>query len=336
MAKLNKTYNFLIRSVILLLTLYYLYQQLFLKHNFSTFTNHFDRFTSYRIFWLFLFIVVLLIPINLLLEAYKWKHLMAKMEQIKLSQALKAVLAGISVSMFMPNRVGDYLGRVFILKKADRVQATLATILGSAAQLISTLLFGILSLIIFLPHWLDLSLSINQWAYVGILFSALLVMFLIVFAYLNFSAFTLIVQRLSGRAYQRIAHYAEVFFWYSAAELLNILLISLLRYLIFSFQFYLLLRMFQIPVDYFHAMVLIGLVYIIMTIIPTIALSEMGVRGSVSLYVFHLYFNGQTLSETFSQQVVTASSVLWLFNLAIPAFIGVFFIFKMNFFRKNS
>jgi hypothetical protein len=336
MAKLNKTYNFLIRSVILLLTFYYLYQQLFLKHNFSTFTDNFHRFISYKGFWLYLFLVVLLIPLNLLLETYKWKLLMAKMEAISLLQAVKGVLAGISVSMFMPNRVGDYLGRVFILKKADRVQATLATILGSAAQLITTLLFGTIALVIFLPHWLDLSFSINQWAYLGIIIGAFLIMLFVVFAYLNFSTFTLIIQRLSGRAYKRIAHYAEVFSWYQAGELFYMLIISIFRYLIFSFQFYLLLKMFQIHIDYFHAMVLIGLVYFIMTIIPTIALSEIGVRGSVSLYVFSLYFEGQTLSETFNQQIVTASSVLWLFNLAIPAVLGVVFIFKMNFFRKNT
>ncbi len=334
MAKLNKTYNFLIRTTIFLLTLYYLYEQLFKKHNLNDFVNNFHEVVSNKDFWLLLLVVLFLIPVNLLLESYKWQILMAKMEKVSLLQALKAVLAGISVSMFMPNRIGDYLGRVFILKKADRVQATLSTILGSAAQLVSTLLFGTIALVIFIPHWLDLKVNLNQWAYLGLILGAVSLVFFMIFAYLNFSAFTVIIQKLSGRTYQKIARYAIVFSWYKAKELLRVLLISLLRYLVFSFQFFLLFKMLQIPINYYHAMVLIGLIYLIMTIIPTVALAEIGVRGSVSLYVFSLYFGSSAMTESINQQIVTASSALWFFNLALPALLGVIFIFKLNFFRK--
>jgi len=336
MAKLNKTYNFLIRIGILLFTLYYLYEQLFNKHNLQEFVKDLHSVTRYKGFWILLGLVLLLLPINLLLESYKWQKLMAKMEKISLMQAFKAVSAGISVSMFMPNRVGDYLGRVFILKKADRVQATLATVLGSAAQLLSTLLFGAAAIIIFLPRWMDISISINRWAYAGLVFGIVMLASGMVFAYLNFSAFTWILQKLSGRAYDKIAHYAIVFSWYNVKELLLVLLISLLRYLVFSFQFYILLRIFQIPIDYYHAMVLIGLIYLIMTIIPTIALSEVGVRGSASLYVFSWYFGVAAMTENLNQQIVTASTALWFINLGFPALLGVLFVFKLKFFRKTT
>lgn len=335
MAKLNKTYNFLIRTVILLFTLFYLYEQLFKKHNLHDFSRNIQDVVNFKGFWFFLLMVLLLIPINLLLESYKWQLLIAKMEKINLWQSFRAVLTGISVSMFLPNRVGDYLGRVFILKKADRLQATMATVLGSVAQLLTTLLFGAVSLIIFLPHWLNSSNSLNNWTYVGLVFSIVVLAFLLVFSFLNFSAFTYVLQKLSGRAYKRIARYAVVFSWYKANELLKILVISILRYLVFSFQFYLLLRILQVPVNYLQAMVIIGLIYLLMTIIPTIALSEVGVRGSVSLYVFGLFFGTAVMSENLNQQIVTASSALWLFNLALPALLGALFIYRLNFFRNT-
>ncbi|MBE0649244.1 MAG: flippase-like domain-containing protein [Bacteroidales bacterium] len=335
MAKLNKTYNILIRLGILVLTLYFLYDQLFYKHNLLVLWENFRTLAGQRNFQILTLLVLLLIPVNLLLESYKWKLLIAKLEQVSLWNALKAVLAGISVSMFMPNRVGDYLGRVFILKNANRIQATLITMLGSMAQYITTLLFGIVALLIFIRKWLIQYHLMNGLAYSGVILTALFAITVMVFAYLNFSAFSIIIKRISGRVYYRIERYVDIFAWYKSPLLLNVLFISIFRYFVFSFQFFILFRMFGIKISYVEAMIIISTIYLIMSIIPTIALSELGVRGSVSLYVFGLYYGGTKLSDYVMEQVVAASSVLWFINLAIPALLGVIFIFKLKFFRNN-
>ena len=116
---------------------------------------------------------------------------------------------------------------------------------------------------------------------------------------------------------------------------MNVLFISIGRYFIFSFQFFILFMMLGIRISYPEAMVVISAIYLVMSIIPSIALSDLVVRGSVSLYVFGLYFSGAILSDYVMEQVVAASSVLWFLNLAIPAILGVFFIFKLKFFRNN-
>lgn len=335
MAKLNKTYNIIIRLAILVFTFYFLYEQLFYKHDLSSFLKSIEAVTMAKNFGVLSVIVVLLLPVNLLLESRKWQFLMQKLEKVSMMGAFKAVLAGISVSVFLPNRVGDYLGRVFILKKADRLQATLATILGSMAQLLTTVLFGLLSAAFFLDHWINQDNSLNRWIFAGLLFSIVMVSAILVFAFLNFSVFSVLLKKTSGRAYKKIAHYAEVFSWYSARELFYVLWISVLRYLIFSMQFFLLLRIFQIHIGYLHAMMVIGFIYLLMSIIPTIALSEIGVRGSVSIYAFGLFF-GTTIPGALAGQIVAASSALWLLNLALPSLSGLFFIFKLRFFRNNK
>jgi uncharacterized membrane protein YbhN (UPF0104 family) len=277
----------------------------------------------------------LLLPVNLFLEIAKWKFLIDKLEKVTYWSATKAVLTGISVSMFMPNRVGDYLGRVFVLKEADRLQAVLSTIIGSIAQLITTILFGSVSVLIIFPRYYNLNEQLNIWFYIGIVLAVLIMLFIIVFAYLNFASFSDTIKRISGRSYKRIRKYAKVFSWYSISDLMRVLVISILRYLVFSFQFFLLLRAFGVEIPYFVAIVLIGLVYLFMTVIPTIALTELGVRGSVSLLIFALYFEPlKAWSQQTSLAVVSSTTLLWLINLAFPALLGIIFVYSLRFFRK--
>ncbi len=262
---------------------------------------------------------------------------MRKLERISIYTALKGVLAGISVSMIMPNRIGDYLGRVFILKKADRFQAVLATILGSLAQLLTTIIIGLIGVILFIPDYFNINIVLNYWIYIGIIMGVVITIVVLVFFYLNFSVFSVIIKKISGKYYDKIQRYSNVFSWYNQKELMNVLLLSIFRYLIFSMQFYLLLKVFGVGIDYPVAMMLISIVYLVMAIIPTVALTEIGVRGSVSLYIFKQYFD--TLDKwqpEVSLGVLSASSFLWLCNLILPAILGAGFVFSLKFFRKSN
>ena len=82
---------------------------------------------------------------------------------------------------------------------------------------------------------------------------------------------------------------------------------------------------------------LIAVIYIFMAIIPTIALTEIGVRGSVSLYVFQHHIEALGIwSPEIAVGVVSASSLLWIFNLVFPAIVGTIFVFSLRFFRKSN
>ena len=334
-AKLHKTYNIVIKLVVVIITILFLYNQFFLKEDVSALFLTLTKISTGVFSNIWLLIVALLIPVNLLLESIKWKYLISKLEPVSLLNSFKAVLAGISVSMIMPNRVGDYLGRVFILKKADRLQAILSTVLGSFAQLITTLLFGLIALIFYYTEYISINNSLNFWVYIGFIIVVIAMVFIMIFAYLNFSVFSIILKRISGKYYLKIAKYAEVFSWYNQKELFNVLMLSIIRYLVFSFQFYLLLQFFEVSVNYFEAMMLIAVVYFFMTIIPTIALTEIGVRGSVSLFIFQHHFETFGIwSPQLALGVITASSLLWLANVVLPAAIGTIFVFSLKFFRK--
>jgi len=335
--KLSKTYNLFIRLAIILLTFGFLYDQIFFRKNLQEIIQYIPTVSGTHGLYMNLIFAILLIPVNQYLEIVKWKYLIDKLEKVSIWTATKAVLTGISVSMFMPNRMGDYLGRVFVLKHANRLQATLITLLGSMAQLLITLVYGFLAVLFFYPWYYDMGEELNVWVYSGLVLFILVTTIVLVFAYLNFAGFSDILKRISGRFYNRIKKYSEVFSWYTVKNLLLVLLLSALRYVVFSFQFYLLLKVFDIPVNYYAAIILIGLVYLLMTLIPTIALSELGVRGSVSLFVFSLYLQPLEMwSDDTGFGVVTAASVLWLMNLALPALFGLIFVYSLRFFRYGN
>jgi len=321
---------------IIILSTYFLYDQIFYRKDISSLWDTLSSFSKNHRFYLYLSITVALIPVNMALETVKWRFLISKLEKVPFWSAFKAVLTGVAVSMFMPNRLGDYFGRVFILKKADRFQAVLSTLLGSMAQLISTLLFGFAAIALLVPRFYNLT-DLTLWIYIGLLFLISITAFTLVFAYIEFAAFSDLLKRVTGREYNRIKKYAQVFSWYSSSDLWKILLLSISRYFIFSFQFFLLLKIFSLQINYFDAMMLIGMVYLLMAIIPTIALTEIGIRGSVSIYVFKTWMeiSGQW-SDASSLGVISASSTLWLLNLAIPALFGVLFVFNLKFFRKKT
>ena len=164
-----------------------------------------------------------------------------------------------------------------------------------------------------------------QYNLIGVLMVGLCVVLIILF--LNTRLLTTILNWLPIP--EKYRHYAEVFQYHSSATLWKVFLASLGRYLIFTFQFFLLLRIFQVDVDFANALMMISMTYFVMTAVPTIAITELGVRGSIAVYFLGMLSNNVS-------SIFTASSMLWLINLAIPALIGVMFIFQLRFFRKSD
>jgi hypothetical protein len=148
--KLNKTYNFLLRFAIISASYGYIAYQLFYNDNYKQTYNLFKIVNQNKFAYLFLLFIIVLMCINWSIEALKWRYLIRKIEQISFAKALKAILAGLSVSTFTPNRIGEFLGRVFILQKANPWKAIFISILCSMSQLMITLLIGSISISVYI------------------------------------------------------------------------------------------------------------------------------------------------------------------------------------------
>ena len=274
--------------------------------------------------------------LNWSIEAAKWKYLIGKVEQVSFGKALQAVLTGISVSSFIPNRVGEFFGRVFILKTASRIEGILITFVGSISQLLITILAGSLGLMVFIPQYLS-STGMGHGYLLHILMALIITLDLILLAlFFKISILNALKDRILRKRFKWFRKFFRVFGFFRNCEMSMAIFLSASRYLVFSTQYYMLLQLFNVSLPYPDALMLISIIYLILTVIPTVALTELGVRGSVALYIFGLYYgNYFPLAGDLSIGIFAASTILWVINLALPALVGTVFIFRLQFFRKT-
>jgi len=272
-----------------------------------------------------IFIVVLMMFINWMLESLKWKFMIRKIEAISFFTSFRAIFSGITVSSFTPNRIGEYGGRVFCLEKSDRIQAVFITILCSMAQLLTTIIFGSFAFFILHEQFLE-----DQYFIIEISRFSLLVLFvlniLFVLAYFNVAFLINFLWKFSFFNFLR--QYINVISLFNFKDLLVTFLYSVFRYLVFSIQFLILLHVFNVDISLYDAILSIMLVFFFITLTPTITIAEIGVRGSMALLVF-LKFSTNVIG------ILSSTFLLWIINLIIPAIIGSFFIFSLKFFRKS-
>ena len=69
------------------------------------------------------------------------------------------------------------------------------------------------------------------------------------------------------------------------------------------------------------------LIFFFITVTPTITIAEIGVRGSVAIFVLGLFSSND-------MGILSATTILWLINLILPAIIGSFFVFSLKIFRS--
>lgn len=322
----RKSINLVIKISVVFLSLYFLYAKL--RGNPDI--QHFDKDYLLNLIYdnqLGLILVSFMMFLNWLVEAIKWRILIDKIEKISILRALRAVFSGITVSTFTPNRIGEYAGRVFCLEQANRIQAALITVLGSMTQLFTTILFGSIGILFLTKHqdWFNTS---YPFFYNNIFWISLAIIFVNLFLFYLYLNLAIITEKLKSLSwFDRIKDYIVVFKYYTQRELLKILGFSILRYIIFTTQFFILLRLFDVSISYHDAIILISVMLFVLTFIPTIGITEISTRGYLAVLLIGILSNNEL-------GILAATIVLWIINLIIPAFIGTLFIFTLKFFRN--
>ncbi len=264
-------------------------------------------------------VAILLMPVNWFIETVKWRFLIQKIEKTSFVKAFKAVLSGISFALISPNRIGELAGRVFILKKENRGKAVFITAVGSLSQMLITLIVGIffgLFALFFFSEKLQV-ISSEQLFYLKIVSLASVVFGLLFLFNLKYS----VVFLKKIRVKNKFIKYIEIVSEYSTTELLKVLLFSFLRYLIFSFQFILLLYFFDVKIPVTEAFTGIALTYLLSSLVPVLSILEIGIRGTAAILFLGMF------SENIPG-ILSAVAVLWFINLAVPAIIGTVIFYR--------
>ncbi|MBQ6083204.1 MAG: flippase-like domain-containing protein [Bacteroidales bacterium] len=270
-------------------------------------------------------LALVLMPLNMALETQKWQKSILPIEKIPFRKAYMAIFTGITAGMMFPNRTGDFLGRIFILENGNRIKAAMLTFVGNIAQMLVTVSLGCLA-------WVFFCKGAGQF-YAGAI--SLIVLILGFLFYFNIKTLIYFKRLIPKKWRPRVENYMEIFDSFSKKDLFRILLLAIAKYIVYSFQFVLLIWAFNVPLYYFEAMISIMFTYLLMTVIPFITITEIAVRGSVCIFVFEKWLSIMGISTSFSMMVFSASTMLWFYNLAIPAIIGLFFIRKLKFIRSS-
>jgi len=252
-------------------------------------------------------LLLLFTLINWLLEIKKWKILAQRVMEISLIEATRQSLSSLTFSLITPNRIGEYGAKALYFKKEKRKEVLLLNFVGNFYQLLTTILLGIIGVVYLIAYF--------SFSFITIQKSILIVLVAIIFSTVLF-----FLQKKFQFLNRWIKKIIEAIRFKNNT---SILFLSLLRYLVFSHQFYFLLMIYDVDISYLNAMSGIVSMYLIASCIPIISLFDFVVKGSVAILVFSL-FNVNILS------VLSITTIMWIFNFAFPATLGSYFVLQFK------
>ncbi|GAB3990302.1 hypothetical protein GCM10028807_17170 [Spirosoma daeguense] len=259
----------------------------------------------------------LLTPINWGFEALKWQILLRRIENTTFKEAYRGVLVGVSLGFALPAQLGDTAGRVLSLR-TNRAKAIGASMVSGGMQFYVALVFGTIAWGYYLKAAPERSNSASNW-----LLAVLITLSMggILFGLLRRQ----LVRWLENRTrFKRFSEYWNVAGLYSDTEIIQALSMAAIRYVIFSVQFYLAMRLTGIDLPLNVAASGIGVVFLVKTITPAFnLLSDLGVREAAALWVFSPF-------DIPAPILLTATLTLWVANLLTPVLIGLIWVWKLK------
>ena len=278
---------------------------------FVDFISKNDVFTP-KIIFLLLFLTLF----NWFLEILKWKELVSVVKKISFIDATKQSLSALTASLFTPNRVGEYGAKAIYYTKRFRKRILLLNLMGNIFQMSITVILGLIGLYFFLNDY-DVEISYYRVTRFGLV--------LLIVAGLGLLGISQKRFNIKGFSMQRVKTFIkEIPF----QKKITVFIMSLMRYAIFSYQFYLILLMLGIDLPYLETMIGITSMYLLSSVIPTLFLFDVVVKGSVAVFVFgFLGINEFT--------VLCTVTLMWLLNFVLPSIFGSFHILNFNYYSSD-
>lgn len=287
----------IIKLLIVSIALFYIYQQLQgdKKINWSIISSYLSVQSA--------IILIGFSAVNWVLEIFKWKHLVSYFKEISFFEATKQSLGSLTASIFTPNRIGEYGAKVLYFSKENRKQVVLLNFIGNSSQMLVTTFFGVIGILI-----IGLNFQVSNWFIFGFIIAA----FLFLFLFKNVEIYGFSIKKLV----QKIASFSFAFHRKN-------LLFSIMRYLVFSCQFFFLLLTFEIEIALEIAFGTILTMYLLASIVPSIHLMDVAIKGSVAVYLF-------SLLGVESWKIIAITSLMWLYNLVLPVLVGSYFVLRFK------
>jgi len=317
-ANYKRIFSTLIKIGIVVFAFYFIYAKLTTNQELDSFVRLLQAIPTSQII-VVLSAVFFLMFVNWGLEAVKWRRLIGSVEKISLWKSVESVFCGLTWAVFTPNRLGEYGGRVFFLSPKRRIMGVVAMAVGNIGQMVLTNVFGSIALCAFIYRFRHMDYRfLMALCFIASLFSLFLIVFYFNIRWLNGILLSMRFTRKYKKFYTVLARYRK-------SELLRILLFCLARYVVFSTQYFIMFLWLIPSLHYADILMMVCILFFIQSNLPSLDLFDVGIRSVTALFFFN-YVTDQ------NAPVVACTASIWLINIIIPAFLGSYFVFKLNFF----
>ncbi len=264
--------------------------------------------------FLLLALVIILMFINYGIEAFKWKLVLSPFLTLSLYQSLKNIFTGQAFAFTTINNLGDYVGKVWHLKE-DKVKLGALSVYTSFSQVLVILYFGFIGYLCskqFISSVVSISFFLHQF----VIIVGVIIVVVFTFLYYNLFIGLHLIKKIPlinkfFRVFDKLIQIEKLL-------LTKLLLYSICRYVVFVVQYLLVLLLFGISSLHIDFVSIVALFLLAITIIPSIAFAELGIRGQLSI----LFFGWLTTNTV---AIVLSAVFIWLINKVIPAIIGTIF-----------
>lgn len=298
---------------------YYVYKKVTHQENLRQFQQLISDIDSTLIRWVLIVVVVLMFA-NWFLEVWKWMILSKKIQRLSFWTATKSVFSGLTWAIFTPNRIGEYGGRIMLLERGKRAKGAVAMGVGLFAQLVLTSVAGALSIAWFVGTYLEPPDAI--------LFAVWLLAFMYSLGFLILFFNVHWVKRWVGkvRILAKLQRFFTILEDFSSKELGKVLFISLLRFIIFTSQYIILMWIILPSLPFVPMLLMIFILFFIQSALPSLDLFDFSVRSFVASTLYG-YITDQEIA------VMAIVSCIWFINLILPAILGSVFVLKTNYLK---
>jgi hypothetical protein len=269
--------------------------------------------------WYYLLSAILLMPINWLLESRKWQVIMNNYTEVSFSSAVISILCGVTCGLVTPARVGEFMGRLLIVRADDRKVSVYASFICSVSQNVVTLILGLIASIIFVININELKISLPNLLIInGLLVTVGLWVFYNHQYLISFLSTTSFYQKhlqfINGRS--------------TSTSLLNhVLVLSLLRYTVYGSQYLLVLYYLGLSSTLFYNVISIGTIFLIQSSIPLPPIMGLLARGEIAVFILGLISYSMPIA-------LLAAGLLWVINLICPALLGLVYLMNINIWKS--
>lgn len=273
------------------------------------------------------FLIVLIafvMAVNWGIEVVKWKWLVQTQFPIKWTTSLKGVLSGVTVGVFSPNRIGEFIGRILSLRPEQRLKASLLAFVNGLSQTMATLTFGVGGMVYLLHRVGDQTFGVLP----VLIFQVVLILFFLVTLFLYFR-----MEMLSGlfsrvTFLQKYQQHLNVFAEVPTVLLNRLYLLSLIRFSTFLAQYLIVFYLLTDSPDWWAITGASALTLFSTTLVPFLPVPEILLREAMALSYFQLF-------DIDLAMVTYAVLFVWSVNVAIPALFGAAVLFTYRIFRPR-